>query len=240
MAEFPCARIPRRHSPRKQFAIYLSKNPLNLSNFIQFFRNSIILERTARRPHLTRIPLPSRHRKCGQMRAPAAVIHVGPGRRTRAAPSRYVKAGRRATSQDTSARLIHQDRKYGEMRSAPPKKAAAPPPARGDPPFQRVVEKPDPGSERRVPSRIRSVGQTYMSDISCDPYREGEKAGPHDMRPLRVKARLAREGIPIIELSTVGTGLRACPDFNHPAKGRPRRVVPTFRFAEVGRSDIYV
>ena len=143
---------------------------MNLYNFIQFFRNSIIPERTARRLHPTRILLSSRHRKCGEMRTPAAVIHVGPGRSRRAAPYPYVKADRRATSQDTSARLVHQYRKCGEMRSAPRKKAASLPPARGDPPFQGVVEKPAPGNERRVPSsRIRSVGRTYMPDISCDP-----------------------------------------------------------------------
>ncbi len=35
---------------------------------------------------------------------------------------------------------------------------------------------------RFVPQRF--VVRHYMSDISCDPYWEGEKAGPHDMRPL--------------------------------------------------------
>ena len=38
MAESPCARIPRRHIPGKQFIVYLQKNIVNLSNFIYIFR----------------------------------------------------------------------------------------------------------------------------------------------------------------------------------------------------------
>ena len=39
MAEFPCARNPRRHFPGKTIYGFFSKNPVNLSEFIEIFRN---------------------------------------------------------------------------------------------------------------------------------------------------------------------------------------------------------
>ncbi len=53
--------------------------------------------------------------------------------------------------------------------------------------------------ENPAAGRAPTVGQTYMSDISCGPVFSPSRHGPHGMSDLRVKTRLAREGIPIIE-----------------------------------------
>ena len=60
----------------------LSKNPVNLSIFIEFFRNSFFSERSDRLRHHIGIPLARASRKCGQLRADA--LHP-------ASPSRLVR-----------------------------------------------------------------------------------------------------------------------------------------------------
>ena len=96
-----------RISPRKFTEIYRI-----LSEFIQFFRNSRILERSARRRHDTRVLPFSRHRKCGELRGQASIEgEVGlPGEE-----SSQIKP----TSQVTPERLVSRYRKRGEMRLPP-------------------------------------------------------------------------------------------------------------------------
>ena len=109
----------------------------------------------------------------------------------------------------------------------------------------RGTAEPAPGEVEGPLLRVRrSGGLLGMSDVGADlrvrplARTRTRKTGAHTGAPLRrtiqsgifqqplqgllKKSSARREGIPIIELFTVGTGLRACPD-----EGQPRRVVPT-------------
>ncbi len=116
----------------------------------------------------------------------------------------------------------------------------------------RGTAEPAPGEVEGPLLRVRrSGGLLGMSDVGADlrvrqlARTRTRKTGAHTGAPLRqtiqsgifqhplqglLKKPLKKvhrkphrgEGIPIIELFAVGTGLRACPD-----EGQPRRVVPT-------------
>ena len=88
MAVFPRPRIPRRHIPPLTICGYLSKNPVNLSIFTEFFGNSISGGRSDRLRHHTAVPEAARAANAGKCGA-------GPGGRR----SRPPRSGRRKASQ---------------------------------------------------------------------------------------------------------------------------------------------
>ena len=96
-------------------------------------------------------------------------------------------------------------------------------------PSQGAVEKPLVNRVRRVGAdlRVRPLARTRTRKTGAHtgaPLRQTIQSGifQQSLQGLLKKSSARREGIPIIELFAVGTGLRACPD-----EGQPRRVVPT-------------
>ena len=137
MAEFPCAWMWRRRNPAAGTGsrariltpyfpskIYrnLPKNPVNLSIFIEFSRNSLCPERIDRRRHHTAVPRTRADRNCGKMRGRAPVEDEAglPG-------AGSPQSG--PTPQVTPERLVSRYRNCGEMRL--PRRAREPADSRG-------------------------------------------------------------------------------------------------------------
>ena len=101
----------------------------------------------------------------------------------------------------------------------------------------RPVRPPRPARLRKTPRADNHAGPNPTDEGFLKSPRAGSITFPPSsgafffyppVKGLLKKSSRRTEGIPIIELFTVGTGLRACPDEGQPWRaGQARRPVPT-------------
>ena len=119
-------RIPLRPDsaasfPKQKIYRFLSKNPVNLSNFIEIYGNSIFSNETARLRHHTRLRPGQRDGNCGQMRVVSnGMRRISSGRRegVMSAPLREKPKANGRPLQHIPSTRKPGDGNCGEMRPA--------------------------------------------------------------------------------------------------------------------------